>query len=562
MLSSIYLSLVIIALAAQSTSAKFRVLQPITSAKSYESTDAQFGLPHYGGSITGKLFYGTEGDLDGCTPLHKPGVDTPWAETIAAGQSVVIMVDRGNSCTFVQKVRNGQDAAATAVVVVDNKDEDFLPIMADDGTGNSIHIPSIFISKQSGDELKKLINDKKNVMVQMSWEVPTTDTTVEWEMWITSNDDARNFKKNFKRAAVGLSDRAHLSAHYLFIPGSVFGCTMGTAGQRPCGKQCTNAGRYCAQDPEHDVTKGEDGEDVVAENVRQLCIFKNMEKAKTVTKWWNYIDLFYQNCEPNDSTFNKACSDKQQKAAGIDSSKTDSCVTECGGTGEEDGENHCIEGAMENAGKNGIHILPSIFVNNRLYNGKIDCPTPINIGTCGVLSEICAGFSPGHSPAACDPSYCWEKVDECGVCGGQGVKDECGTCLTAADKNTPKWNAACMGCDKVVNSGNVVDVCGQCGGNGSFDSCGSCFQQGDSRRITDPNLCGGASGGHLATIAVIVSGMMIIMGGTAGYFYIQKREKRMKAEMESVLASYMPLDAANGFAHDGDKSSLINSASL
>ena len=261
------------------TEATFRVLQPIANAKEYQNTEAQFGLPHYGGSITGQLFYGTEGDRDGCTALVPAGESAPWQDAIAAGQSVIVMVDRGHNCTFVQKVRNGQDAAATAMVITDNKDETFLPIMADDGSGSSIHIPSVFISKTDGQEMKDLIAAGKKVMVQMSWDVPTTETNIEWQYWMTSNDDSKQFKHDFKPVVDKLGDRAVLDSHYLYIPGQVFGCTLGSPGSRPCGKQCTNAGRYCAQDPEHDVTQGEDGEDVVAENLRQQCIFKKMKEV-------------------------------------------------------------------------------------------------------------------------------------------------------------------------------------------------------------------------------------------------------------------------------------------
>ena len=126
------------------------------------------------------MFYGTPGDTDGCTPFHSPGSGTaPWQDAVKAGQSVIVMVDRGDNCTFVQKVRNGQDAAATAVVVVDNKDEPLLTVMADDGTGNTIHIPSILMSMADGTELKALVTAGTKVMVQLSWEVvPATDLNV------------------------------------------------------------------------------------------------------------------------------------------------------------------------------------------------------------------------------------------------------------------------------------------------------------------------------------------------------------------------------------------------
>ena len=93
---------------------------------------------------------------------------------VDAGDPVILLVDRGR-CTFVNKVtavtatalpvvsrtrvrgnrrqrhlayphvlsqvRNAQMSSAQAVVIVDNKDERNLPLMADDGTGTDIDIP-------------------------------------------------------------------------------------------------------------------------------------------------------------------------------------------------------------------------------------------------------------------------------------------------------------------------------------------------------------------------------------------------------------------------------------
>ena len=67
--------------------------------------------------------------------------------------------DDPDDCTFVQKVRNMQNAgAAVAIVVFDNrKNPDWLPIMSDDGSGAGIRIPSMMISKKSGDKLIKFM---------------------------------------------------------------------------------------------------------------------------------------------------------------------------------------------------------------------------------------------------------------------------------------------------------------------------------------------------------------------------------------------------------------------
>ncbi len=80
------------------------------------------------------MVYATPGDLDGCSPLDPSNLPTLPTK--------IVMVDRG-TCFFVSKVRNAQNAGATAVIVVDNIDETVEPFMADDGTGSDITIPSV-----------------------------------------------------------------------------------------------------------------------------------------------------------------------------------------------------------------------------------------------------------------------------------------------------------------------------------------------------------------------------------------------------------------------------------
>lgn len=57
-----------------------------------------------------------------------------------------IIMNRGK-CTFVTKVKHAQDMGAIGAIIVDNnQNEDPNDIvMADDGKGNSIHIPSMLI---------------------------------------------------------------------------------------------------------------------------------------------------------------------------------------------------------------------------------------------------------------------------------------------------------------------------------------------------------------------------------------------------------------------------------
>ena len=68
---------------------------------------------------------------------------TPW-----------LLIERGE-CSFVQKVRNAEEAGAGLVIIIDNlKGEDVSRLaISDDGSGAGLRIPSMLISYEEGMKL-------------------------------------------------------------------------------------------------------------------------------------------------------------------------------------------------------------------------------------------------------------------------------------------------------------------------------------------------------------------------------------------------------------------------
>ena len=100
----------------------------------------------------------------------------------------ILMVDRGG-CTFVQKVRNAQRSGAAGVIIADNTClcsagdschsdpgtdcETREPIMADDGSGADISIPSFLMFKQDADPIKAEVMANHPVRIEMAWSLPS-----------------------------------------------------------------------------------------------------------------------------------------------------------------------------------------------------------------------------------------------------------------------------------------------------------------------------------------------------------------------------------------------------
>ncbi len=78
----------------------------------------------------------------------------------------IIMVDRGK-CTFVTKVRNIEHLGVKMAVIADHREEHSESlIMADDGSGWSIKIPSFIIRKSDGQKIKNVLSSGKHVYIR------------------------------------------------------------------------------------------------------------------------------------------------------------------------------------------------------------------------------------------------------------------------------------------------------------------------------------------------------------------------------------------------------------
>ena len=191
------------------------------------------------------------------------------------------MVDRGG-CTFVQKVRNGQHAGAVAVIIADNvcqcKYEDLCtpdpntqcekhePIMADDGSGYNITIPSVLMFKQDADPIKSALMKKTNVMLELSWTLPNPDDHVEWDLWTSPADYVSSqFKNEFREAALALASHASFTPHMYVYDGIEAKCRT-NEGDNLCTTMCTNGGRYCSTDLDGDFDSELTNIDVVQQD--------------------------------------------------------------------------------------------------------------------------------------------------------------------------------------------------------------------------------------------------------------------------------------------------------
>jgi len=386
-----------------SSSVKVHLPKEMSRANGYDHREALFGIPPYGGSIQQIVIYAED---DMCSPV----VNAHWKSPF------ILMVDRGG-CTFVQKVRNAQHAGAAAVIIADNMCqcqhekvctpnpntmcEKHEPIMADDGSGNDITIPSVLLFKQDADPLKKALLNHKSVRMELSWSLPNPDDHVEWDLWTSPTDFvSKRFKNEFKTAVLALGPSASFTPHMYIYDGFAANC-RGSDGKSQCFNLCTNEGRYCANDPEGDLDYGISGADVVTESLRRLCIWGLYGDDGVGLEWWNYQEEFRKLCDTSELFMNDDCVKTAMANVNIDYDAVEQCMFTHGGL-EGTESNDILQQQLDDKESKGIVIMPVVYVNGVAVRGQLEFST--------IFKAICAGYAPGTEPRIC--STCSKCSDE------------------------------------------------------------------------------------------------------------------------------------------------------
>lgn len=374
----------------------------------YDHREALFGVPPYGGSIQHKIYHANDNLCSG--PIDNKNLQSPF----------ILMVDRGG-CTFVQKVRNAQHSGATAVIIADNKCqcqhaekcklvkneqcEEKEPIMADDGSGSDITIPSMMMFKHDADPLRAALDKGVAVRVELAWSVPNPDDHVDYELW-TSPSDSTTTELSFQwiHAAKKLDSRATFTPHMYLYDGIKDEC-RGKDGKSKCMSLCTNEGRYCAIDPDGDLNEGISGANVVAESLSRLCIWDIYGKENgTGMEYWEYVKQFSVCDNPSDF-MNSTCVNGAMKRAKVDIQKVERCIYDSGGL-EKEWENQFLEDNLETKEKKGIIVLPTAYVNDVPIRGALDFDV--------LLKAVCAGYKDGTAPGVClKCANCLEGEHDC-----------------------------------------------------------------------------------------------------------------------------------------------------
>jgi len=398
------------ALLLELASAQIRVLSPRTLVNALGSgkpkergkiqgSTATFGAPFYGDRVLGRLVWAQSKGHHHCSD---DDYDVPAPETMHAASGSkshdqarlinIVMVRRGE-CTFVTKVRIASAKGAHAVIIVDKEDSQLTShdlqniIVADDGYGSSISIPSILVSRFDGEMLINTVKEQE-VVVELAWDIPT-DHTVAIDLWMSAaSHDSQDFLVKFADSRKTLNEVVKFTPHYhVFSADPTLGGYSGLCWD-------TDA-KYCAEDP--DGSGMVSGKDVLEEDVRQLCIHELTRVARSredstgvrpivfyAEKWWDYVSLLPARCpidaEAKESRFGTVCSERLMSEVGIDVEQVKTCAST---TAVKKLESERINKAWSPR---------ALRINGWRYSGMLAADL--------VTRAVCSGFV--SKPAECD----------------------------------------------------------------------------------------------------------------------------------------------------------------
>mmetsp|Transcript_34065 Transcript_34065/g.81916 ORF Transcript_34065/g.81916 Transcript_34065/m.81916 type:complete len:544 (-) Transcript_34065:1716-3347(-) len=346
----------------------------------------------------------------------------------------IMLVERGD-CTFVHKVREAQRVGAAGVLITDLKHTaaDMPKIMANDGSGQDIGIPSMLIDKKHGQDIFDVLghSNHSTVVVEMAYHKPKYDYMVSLDVWHNPIDyHTIEFFKDWsvlENVFVDENSKSMLNfhSHSLLLDGTSLGC-LGEAhkNESACFDLCTNNGRYCHIPSQNNLIAGKD---VVGEILRRECIHKHYGSKDGAT-FWSYLSHFYKYCmDPNNPSYfhNHECIADAFSHSGIDTKIIDECMAD---TGALDGDvtNSALEATLQHQNEAGVFKSPTVMVNHDralLWDG---------FTAKNVLMALCDSYISGQKPHVCyacmhcgDPMACAQRTPmKCLATDGQDKENE------------------------------------------------------------------------------------------------------------------------------------------
>ena len=291
-------------------------------------------------------------------------------------------------------------------------------IMADDGKGESVNIPTFMVSLYDGMKLKEAIHHKppanedgghaqkrNKVIIQADIDLITkTDDQIEVDLWYTGAYELKQANidlAKYSQMQEIFGEKVRFQPRILTTKCNIF-CSLTET------QQCIQDGKYCPMIPIQMRTQDQSGilpRNLLMQSVREQCVFDNLNDGFK-SHWFRYMDVLTDECtnfgssgiEPIMEECNTQVIDTmaEEGSISIDIAGYNSCVlnqesilfNEDGATNDTSYLER--DRAAEQAVGNMFH--PSVAINNHTFRGEYEDPNDLFKTICSVIKtkpDIC-----------------------------------------------------------------------------------------------------------------------------------------------------------------------------
>jgi hypothetical protein len=352
--------------------------------------------------VRGQIYLSNDENSTACDPLNMTLISDEENEE-KIDKFPILLIKRGG-CSFTTKVRNAQNIGASMVFIADNKHENIHSIiMADDGTGNDIVIPSAMISYEDGNTIIKYMNDNKNelIIVDANFGVVEDENkndvkNVTFEFFFSSSEvRAYEFLRNVSEYLNDFGEQIIFIPHYVTHRSPFYD----KSNTNPI-ENCVSFGKYCYFPKETTVEK--DGRNIVIEDVRQKCMYNLSVNKNKISNYFKYMNSFYENClnVEDNKRINEECSQIALVNAGFTQDYLNNCVKESFFSNKYnlaemiENDNSLLANDYSIQNDYILTTFPAVSINKKRIKGAIKESV--------VISKICEEVEK-------KPNFCWNN---------------------------------------------------------------------------------------------------------------------------------------------------------
>ena len=307
---------------------------------------------------------------DACHPLT--GLDFGKKNNSIYDENFKILLAYEGSCSLSEKARNAQNAGASMLILINNKNIKNNEILPEEGS--DIYIPIGLIEYNNGKILEEYIknNPDDKIITEVNFK-PKQKNQVNLKIFFSSSEPkAYTLLGNMIKYIELFGDQVVFTPYYVVHKNPYY------VEENPNSNiNCVSRGVYCYYPKVTTIIQ--EGQKILLESIRQKCMYK-LSKETDIKMYYKYITTFDKLCiKPVKKSFNKQCSELTLKTLGYPEDYLDQCVansflvsrSQLNSNFYTDKHNKILEKEYSEILKYKLTSFPAVIINDKQLPGII-----------------------------------------------------------------------------------------------------------------------------------------------------------------------------------------------